>query len=257
MGSSRTRVLDGDGASEQTSGKGVFLALLIFIPLLVLLALYYLHGRAEQVAQFEERGQVTIVTLQTDGTVITTTTFLTPSLELGAFDPGLGRMGSFAVGPIIALLGGIIETSLLLVFGAFYVNKAENKENSLGLPPNTVRVFVLIIVVLTIMVFALLPSAWGDNKAVVFLFGLLSTVVGFYFGSSKDENRPDTPATPSVKVSTPEGTIVAGAPASSTIGSSSEPIGTTDAGEAGGPQTSPPTPPAPPAPPMTPDSGSG
>jgi hypothetical protein len=50
-------------------------------------------------------------------------------------------------------------------------------------------VFVLIIVVLTLLIFALLPEQWGNNKSVSFLFGLFSTVIGFYFGTRADEEQ--------------------------------------------------------------------
>jgi hypothetical protein len=107
-------------------------------------------------------------------------------LGLGIFDPALGKLAGYAVGPLIALIGALIETSLLLIYGAFYINNGTYANEPLGLPPGIVRVFVVIIVSLTLLTFTLLPDAWGSNKAVSFLLGLFSTIIGFYFGSHND-----------------------------------------------------------------------
>lgn len=166
---------------ERDWGKAVFVFLLAIIPLGVLGSLLWLNYIIE--ANPDRRiGSITVTQGQT-GDIVTTTTYLSPTLSLGAFDPALGKVANYAIGPLAFLIGTIIEMSLLLVFGSFYFGRARDGLSVQGPEQQLVRVFLVIIVSLTILTFAFLPSQWGDNKAVVFLFGLLSTVVGFYFGS--------------------------------------------------------------------------
>jgi hypothetical protein len=169
-------------------GKGIFLALILIIPLAAFISLVVLTVTVDR----NPDHSIVQVIKETRGSIITTTTvYMTPTASLGAADPALGKMSGFFIGPIIFLIVAILETALLLIYGAFYVNAEQYKSYALGLPQGAVRVFVLIIVVLTILTFAFLPAQWGDNKAVVFLFGLLSTVVGFYFGSRSDAGSKD------------------------------------------------------------------
>lgn len=86
----------------------------------------------------------------------------------------------------------ILEIFLIILYAIFFVNDEVNKNLPLGLPQATVRVFLVSIIVLVILIFAPLPDQWGGNKAAVLLFGLLSTVIGFYFGSRAiaDSNTP-------------------------------------------------------------------
>jgi hypothetical protein len=79
----------------------------------------------------------------------------------------------------------LIETSLLMIYGAFYVNDKANAKNSLGLPKSSVRVFLIIIIFLAILIFALLPGAWHD--VITFLLGTISTIIGFYFGTRQND----------------------------------------------------------------------
>ncbi|HKP54842.1 MAG TPA: hypothetical protein VJ183_19580 [Chloroflexia bacterium] len=183
-----------DGTNSQSDkpddrlGKRIFAFLLILIPLIVAVALIVL---TTTIAQEPDRSITsTIATQSSDGrTITTTTTYLTPTLGLGAFDPAIGKIRGFVIGPLIVLIGGILEASLLLVYGTFYVTYGRSDERTpLGLPSGAVRAFVLIIIILAIIAFAFLPEAWGDNRAVTFLLGLFSTIVGFYFGSRKDED---------------------------------------------------------------------
>lgn len=127
-------------------------------------------------------------------TALSATTPITPTVGLGAFDQALGDGRRFAVGVLVLLVGAIIETVLLLAYGAFYVNDPQNKSNPLGLPTTTVRVFLLVFIILALLIFALLPEAWGENKAVTFLLGSVSTIVGFYFGS-RGSAQSDTSTT--------------------------------------------------------------
>jgi hypothetical protein len=105
--------------------------------------------------------------------------------SLGAFDSGgtLQIYAKYLVATIILVAAGVLEMFLIILYAAFFVNDPVNAQSALGLPPATVRVFLVAIIVLIVFVFAILPDIWGSNKAVVLLFGLLSTVVGFYFGS--------------------------------------------------------------------------
>lgn len=117
----------------------------------------------------------------------------TPAAGLGVFDPMFGDARRFLISLLIFIVAAIVETSLFLIYGAFYVNSPVNNTQPLGLPNGVVRVFLLILVVLVILVFAFLPSGWGENKAVTFLFGALSTVVGFYYGSHQDDTSSAPP----------------------------------------------------------------
>jgi|GEM_PF-2495272 len=116
-------------------------------------------------------------------------------VELGMLDPRLGDARRYLVGAFIFIAASLIECVLYLLYATFYVNDPRNSgSNSLGLPQGTVRVFILIIVVLALLLFALLPGSLGDNKAVILLFGILSTVVGFYYGSAKDKDASNAVA---------------------------------------------------------------
>jgi hypothetical protein len=115
--------------------------------------------------------------------IITTTTYLTPTLSYGAFDPALGATAPLAVGLLILIVGALIEIALIVWYGSFYLGDSRSAY-PLSLPLGTIRVLVIIMVILVLLVFAFLPAPWSENNAVLFLFGLLSTVVGFYFGSS-------------------------------------------------------------------------
>src|SRR5204863_1872354 len=103
---------------KDVGGKRVFLALLIIIPVAVFISLGVL---TLVVWNNPDTSVVTTVTTSSDGKVITTTTtYITPTLVYGAADPGLGKVKGFFIGPLIFLMASIIETSLLLIYGAFY-----------------------------------------------------------------------------------------------------------------------------------------
>lgn len=177
---------NGEPKSIDRGGRILFVVLLLLIPVTTVVSLIFLTN------VINEQPDSSIISVTTtsgqDGGTLTTTRYLTPTASLGVFDPALGKVRGFAIGPLIVLIGGILEAALLLVYGTFYVSYgASAMKTSLGLPPGAVRAFVLIIVILAIVSFALLPADWGDNKAVTFLLGLFSTIIGFYFGSRKDE----------------------------------------------------------------------
>jgi hypothetical protein len=110
-----------------------------------------------------------------------------PPGSFGVFDltssANLSAFTKFLVAIIVLIAAAIIEMLLMTLYAAFFVNDPMNAQLSLGLPPATVRVVLVGLIVLVILVFSLLPEVWGGNRAVVLLFGLLSTVIGFYFGS--------------------------------------------------------------------------
>jgi hypothetical protein len=114
------------------------------------------------------------------------------AVTLGIFDPRLGDARRFLMGLLVFMIAGLIEVSLFLVYAAFYINDPRNIGQNLGLPQGTVRVFILIIVVDALIIFAMLPGSLGDNKGVITIFGVLSTIVGFYYGSSKDKGSQDS-----------------------------------------------------------------
>jgi hypothetical protein len=110
-----------------------------------------------------------------------------PPGSFGVFDltssANLSAFTKFLVAIIVLIAAAIVEMLLITLYAAFFVNDPLNTQLSLGLPPATVRVVLVGLIVLVILVFSLLPEVWGGNRAVVLLFGLLSTVIGFYFGS--------------------------------------------------------------------------
>src|SRR6266487_5443467 len=108
-------------------GKGVFLFLLVLIPVAVLASLgvltFVVNGNPDT-------SMMTTVTRAPDGSIITTTTtYMTPSLQYGALDPALGKVKGFFIGPLIFLMGSILETSLLLIYGAFYITPEQNRRS--------------------------------------------------------------------------------------------------------------------------------
>ena len=123
-----------------------------------------------------------------------------PPGSFGVFDTnqsgGLPLYAKFLIATIILITGSVLEMFLIILYAAFFVNDPANNGLPMGLPPATVRVFLVGIIVLVILVFAMLPNLWGDNKAVVLLFGLLSTVVGFYFGSRAVADALSTDSAP-------------------------------------------------------------
>ena len=179
-------------------GKAAFVMLLFIIPAGVI---YSITQLTSVVSENPDRSVLSTVVTRNPAapgqpeTVVTTTNYVTTTVSLGALDPALGKVRGFFIGTLIFLVGAILETALLLIYGAFYVNSAAVKGQPLGLPEGSVRVFILILVVLTLLSFALLPNDWGDNKAVVFLFGMLSTVVGFYYGSRASASKIGSPGT--------------------------------------------------------------
>ncbi len=177
--------------SSDLWGRAVFYFLIVSTACAVLATLWVLgntHDLSRQITSTTvtkgPNNSETIITTYLTSTLPTTTT-----LHLGAFDPGLGRVQGYAIGFVIVLIGATIEIALLLVYGAFYIHDRRPGTNNLGLPKGLVRVFLLLIVSLAILTFAFLPSVWGDNRAVAFLLGLFSTVVGFYYGSNRDSRR--------------------------------------------------------------------
>lgn len=118
-----------------------------------------------------------------------------PPGSFGVFDlsssANLSAFTKFLVAIIVLIAAAIVEMLLITLYAAFFVNDPLNTQLSLGLPPATVRVVLVGLIVLVILVFSLLPEVWGGNRAVVLLFGLLSTVIGFYFGSrSAADSQP-------------------------------------------------------------------
>ena len=103
----------------------------------------------------------------------------------GIFDPSgnLASYSKYLVATLILIVTVTLEMFLVIMWGALFVNDEANVKNPLGLPIATVRVFLILLVILVIILFTLLPDQWGSNKAVVLLFGLLSTIIGFYFGN--------------------------------------------------------------------------
>ena len=97
--------------------------------------------------------------------------------HLGVFDPTLGKANKFLISLLIFLAASIVETSLYLVYGAFYINNPLYIRQALWLLPGMVRMFLMIIIVFTLVLFAILTNVWGVNKAVVLLFEIISTVV--------------------------------------------------------------------------------
>jgi hypothetical protein len=203
------------GEVDDDWGKIVFRGLLVIIPLGAVVAIFWL-AIGYPVFLKDEPVTVPMVTTVTEvrsatpgaaSSIVTTTMPITNTGTMGIFDPSLSstaRPNLFLMGTLIFILSSIIETSLLLVYGAFYVNSRRHADEPLGLPPGTVRIFILILVTFVLIVFAMLPSAWGDNKAVVLLFGLLSSVVGFYFGSGAfQEGAKSVPSTSSQTTTTP------------------------------------------------------
>ena len=196
------RVRNTELFEEDPAGRTVFRLLLVLIPIGAAVSELWLNiGYPLWLRDSATAGSSQVITQVqpslTPGVNITTTTTIpiTSTGALGAFDPalnGAGNINVFLLGVLVFMIAGIVETSLLLVYGAFYVNDPVNNNQMLGLPPGTVRIFLLIIIIFIIAFFALLPNSWGDNKAVVFLFGTLSTVVGFYFGSRRDEETDET-----------------------------------------------------------------
>src|SRR5438132_13741874 len=86
-------------------GKGVFIALLIIIPIAVFASLAVLTF---VVKDSPDTSAVVTVTRAPDGSTVTTTTYMTPSLTLGAVDPALGKIRGFFIGPLIFLMGSIL-----------------------------------------------------------------------------------------------------------------------------------------------------
>jgi hypothetical protein len=141
-------------------------------------------------------------------------------VPLGIFDPRLGDARRFLLGLLVFLAAGVVETALFLVYAAFYINDERNKNQNLGLPQGTVRVFILIIIVEALLIFAMLPGSLGDNKAVILIFGILSTIVGFYYGSSKEKESQESAAVTQDKSGK---SIMATGPAADTLVNSSTP----------------------------------
>lgn len=117
-----------------------------------------------------------------------------PTSASSAFD--VPHYSTYLTIIVIWIVTGLLEMFLVILYAAFFVNDPKNANLPLGLPVATVRVFLIVVVVLTIILFALWPDLWGSNKAVVLLFGLLSTVIGFYFGSRATADATDTSVTP-------------------------------------------------------------
>jgi hypothetical protein len=175
---------------EDRWGKGMFVVVLVFYLVLVAGTLLFMGLQKRVDDSAFDKGLASMEVRQaSDGTIITSTTYYssTAPSNLGAFDPALGQVRSYAIGLAIALISAIIGAALLLIYGAFYVNNSKDANSPLGLPRDTVRVFVMIIIAFSILVFAFLPSSWTDSRAVSFLLGLLSTVVGFYYGTQGNE----------------------------------------------------------------------
>jgi len=103
----------------------------------------------------------------------------------GIFDQSgnLASYSKYLVATLILIVTVTLEMFLVIVWGALFVNDDRFALMPLGLPIATVRVFLILLVILVILLFTLLPDQWGSNKAVVLLFGLLSTIIGFYFGN--------------------------------------------------------------------------
>ncbi len=192
-------VWDGD-----LGGRWIFRLILAFVPLAAFISIIWTF------AAFE------------NGSIPTN---LDPTkIELGMFDPRLGDARRYLIGAFIFIAASLIECVLYLLYATFYVNDPNNgKGNTLGLPQGTVRVFILIIVVLSLLLFALLPGSLGDNKAVILLFGILSTVVGFYYGSAKDKDASDAVAAANKVAITASATTPTPTPGSVVINPSSTP----------------------------------
>jgi hypothetical protein len=119
--------------------------------------------------------------------------------SFGAFDTNqsgqLSTYSRYLIAAVIMVIGLILEIFLIIFYAALFVYDPDNVRQPLGLPPATVRVFLISLIVMIIVIFAFLPDFWGNNKAVVLLFGLLSTIIGFYFGSRAGEGGPSTTPT--------------------------------------------------------------
>jgi hypothetical protein len=172
---------DGYVINRDPKGAQLFRGLLLFVPMAVVATLIWLALGFNKPAPVQPVPITTVV--QRGEETSTTTTFITPTLTFGAFDPALGATGPLAVGLLVLIIGALIEMALIVWYGSFYLGDSRSAY-PLSLPLGTIRVLVIIMVIFVLLVFALLPTQWGENKAVLFLFGLLSTVVGFYFGSS-------------------------------------------------------------------------
>ena len=174
-------------------GRIVLRVLLLLIPVATIAATAYIIAWYS-FPKASDLVPSTVTQTTVNGATAITTTIITATAPItttsgGAFDAGLGEGRRFAIAALIFLLGAIVETVLLMLYGTFYVNDQQNRDEPLGLAFGTVRTFLLILIVLILLIFALLPFDWGENKAVTFLFGLLPTVVGFYYGM-----RSATPA---------------------------------------------------------------
>lgn len=160
------------------TGAWVFRLLLLLVPLATAGLMLWLV----QANNAPRERTPTVVVAQQVGSVITTTTYYSPTMGLGAFDPGLGAGSTLAGWILLLVVAAAIEIALIVWYGSFYLGSS--RSFPLSLPLGTVRVLIILMVLLTLLIFALLPASWGENKAVVSLFSLLATVVGFYFGSA-------------------------------------------------------------------------
>ncbi len=204
------RVLAPPGIAEK-SGAQIFRWLIGFVPVGAGLAIVWICIAYPLLLQ-NEKSTVPVVTTVTElrstnpaapSSIITSTYPISNTGTLGIFDPALGsnsKPNLFLFGLLIFLVASIVETSLIMIYGTLYVNREENKDSPLGLPQGATRIFLLIIVILVLITFSLLPGSWGDNKTVGIMFGILSTIVGFYFGSGavSDGIRQGKQAQPSV-----------------------------------------------------------
>lgn len=138
----------------------------------------------------------TTTVTQRAGEIVTTTTYLTQTYGLGAFDPALGSFRPLSVSILLLVVGTGVEIMLIAWYASLYLGNPRREKWPLSLPLGSVRVLIIMLLVITLLTFALLPGIWGENKAVTAIFSLLATVVGFYFGSStvretiEPANRP-------------------------------------------------------------------
>jgi hypothetical protein len=194
-------------SSENETFKHILEALILFIPVAGGILMYIVltaSGAAPQtlVATSTPASTVALATETPIATAVPGTptpsaagaALLTPVPQstpgmtpgaLGVFDSaaGLPLFARALVAVIIFFATGLLELFFVLLYAALFVNDPSNYGLPLGLPPATVRVFLIIVVVVVLIMFTLLPDVWGNNKAVVLLFGFLATVIGFYFGS--------------------------------------------------------------------------
>src|SRR5262249_18534638 len=127
----------------------------------------------QPIAQVEERS----------GSVITTTTYFTSTAPLGALDPALGPNSWLATSILILVFGSAVELALIIWYGSYYLGRPESK-HPLALPIGTVRVFLILLVFISVILFTLLPTSWSENRAAISLANLFAAVVGFYFGNA-------------------------------------------------------------------------